>query len=45
LDFLTYEDVAERLSQNVSNELPLYGMYYPTPVQILRDDLMMQVLV
>lgn len=45
LDFLTYEDVAERLSQNISNELPLYATYYPIRAQISRDDLVMQALV
>jgi len=43
--FFTYEDGAERLSQNICKELPLYAAEYPTRVQILRDDLMMQALV
>jgi hypothetical protein len=45
LDFLIFEDVAERLSQNAGNELPLYAMYYPIRAQIPCDDLVMQALV
>jgi hypothetical protein len=45
LDFLTFEDVAERLSQNVGNELPLYATYYPIRAQTSRDDLEVQALV
>jgi hypothetical protein len=43
--FLTFEDGAQRLSQNVSKELPLYAAEYPTRVQVLCDDLAMQALV
>jgi hypothetical protein len=43
--FLIFEDGAQRLSQNVSKEVPLYAAEYPTRVQILWDDLAMQALV
>jgi hypothetical protein len=45
LHFLTVEDGAERLSQNVSKKLPLYAVEYRTRVQISGDDLAMQALV
>jgi hypothetical protein len=43
--FLTFEDGAERLFQNVSKELPLYAAEYPKRVQISHDELVMQALV
>jgi len=45
LDFLTFEDVAERLSQNDGNELPLNTMHYPIRAQILCDDLVFRAFV
>ena len=38
LDFLTFEDGADRLSRNVSKELPLYAAY-PRRVQNSHDNL------
>jgi hypothetical protein len=45
LDFLTSEDGADSLSQNVGMELTLYAEYYSTRPQISHDDLVMQALV
>jgi len=38
LDFLTLEAGTERLSRNISKELPLYAAYYLRRMQISHDD-------
>jgi len=38
LDFLTLEAGTERVSLNVSQELPLYAAYYFRRAQISHDD-------
>jgi hypothetical protein len=38
LDFLTLEAGTERVSQNISKELPLYAAYYLRRTQISHDD-------
>jgi hypothetical protein len=38
LDFLTLEVGTERVSQNVSRELPLYAAHYFRRAQISHDD-------
>jgi hypothetical protein len=45
LDFFTFEDGPNRLSQNVGTELPLYTAQYPGTVQISHYYLAMQALV
>jgi len=45
LDFLSFEDGTDRLSQIVHKELPFYPEYSFRRVEILHDDLAMQSLV
>jgi hypothetical protein len=40
-----FDDVADRLSQNIGKELPFYTAYYPNRAQISHDDLAVQALV